>query len=191
MILLEMLWLDPCREVSMIILLAAVFIRQAALRLWDLAHGNLGRTCLIQFGYSCQTIFVKQNIHCTALHCIALPHSCTVWRVRLHLRLPFTLHLQYIVWYCLLFTHAKICYNYENVWKSRIKDPYAFHFYELYKYWMSIPFFQAQDVGSRLAAIRRTDSGRNSFWTPKLWAFRVIRVELCGSIHVGLNGTSS
>ena len=51
----------------MIILLAAVIIRQAALRLWDLAHGNLGRTCLIQFGYSCQTIFVKQNIHCIAL----------------------------------------------------------------------------------------------------------------------------
>ena len=52
----------------MIILLAAVIIRQAALRLWDLAHGNLGRTCLIQVGYSCQTIFVKQNIHCIALH---------------------------------------------------------------------------------------------------------------------------
>ena len=52
----------------MIILLAAVFIRQAALRLWDLAHGNLGRTCLIQVGYSCQTTCVKQNIHCIALH---------------------------------------------------------------------------------------------------------------------------
>ena len=98
------------------------------------------------------------------LHCVAFPCSCTVWRVRLHLRLPFTLHLQYIVWYCLLFTHAIICYNYDNVWKSRIKNPDAFHVYELYKYWMSIPFFQAQDVGSRLAAIRRTGRVETRSW---------------------------
>ena len=70
MILLEMLWLDPCREAFMIILLAAVFIRQAAL-ICPPSVGSCawkGRTCLIQAGYTCQTTCVKQHIHCIALH---------------------------------------------------------------------------------------------------------------------------
>ena len=54
------------------------------------------------------------------MHCIAFPHSCTVWRVRLHLRLPVTLHLQYI---CLIYVFFKLfaihaCHNYEHVGKS-------------------------------------------------------------------------
>ena len=153
MILLEMLWLDPCREVSMIILLAAVFIRQAALRLWDLAHGNLGRTCLIQVGYSCQTTFVKQHIHCIALHCI--PHSCTVWRVRLHLRLPVTLHLQYIFFIVLKLFAIHACHNYENVWKSiRCKTHMRFtsRSYRNIK-WISPSFRHKMRSGRDFAAI--------------------------------------
>ena len=35
--------------------------------------------------------------------------------MRLHSRLPLTLHLQYIFWYCLEFTHAIIMNTYEKV----------------------------------------------------------------------------
>ena len=111
MILLGMLWLDLCRVVSMIILLAAVFIRQAALRLWDLAHGNLGRTCLIQVGYSCQTTFVKQHIRCIALH---FRDSCS-W---LTWTFTFAIHLFYCAKIGGSFTHAIIMKTYEKDWKS-------------------------------------------------------------------------
>ena len=97
---------------SMIILLAAVFIRQAALRLWDLAHGNLGRTCLIQVGYSCQTTFVKQHIHCIALHYL-IPALFDVY-FAFAIYITFTIHCVILLNLCAI--HA--CRNYENVWKN-------------------------------------------------------------------------
>ena len=177
MILLEMLWLDPCREVSMIILLAAVFIRQAALRLWDLAHGNLGRTCLIQVGYSCQTTFVKQHIHCIALHyLIPALFDVYVYICVCQLYITFTIHFFIVL--KLFAIHA--CHNYENIWKSiRCKTHVRFtsRSYTNIEY----PLLSGTRCGRVAtllpsAAIRRTDSGRNSFWS----------LAFCGSINGGL-----
>ena len=102
-------------------------------------------------------IFMSKYICKTkyTLHCIALPHSCTVWRVRLHLRLPVTLHLPYMFLFCLNLCAIHACHNYENVWQSiRCKTHMRFTSRSYTKnQWVSPSFRHKMRSGRDFAAI--------------------------------------
>ena len=110
MILLEMLWLEQQYSSGK--------LPSSALRLWDLAHGNLARTCLIQ------DIHVKLHLlnkiyialHCipSFLHCL----TCTF-------TFAFASYITFTIHSLILFgVHA--CYNYEHVWKVGLRTHMRF-----------------------------------------------------------------